>query len=116
MDQYHLWFNLKPGVGDVELCDHVNRYLGHLKEQGKIVGYRLSRRKLALGPSHLGEFHVVIETADLAQLDTAFSEVATRSGEVESLHAAVNQKVTDLTAALYRDFPDAVRLRGGERF
>jgi hypothetical protein len=35
---------------------------------------------------------------------------------VEGLHASVNQHVTDFSAALYRDFPDAVRARGDEKF
>lgn len=116
MDLYNIWFNLKPGVRDVEFCDRLNAYLGHLASIGKIERYRVTRRKLGFGPSALGEFHVVIETRDLAQLESAFSFVATRSGEVESLHAAVNQDVTDFTAALYRDFPDEVRRRGEEKF
>lgn len=116
MDLYNIWFNLKPGIGDVELCDRLHAYLGKLAADGKIASYRISRRKLGFAPPSLGEFHVLVETRDLAQLDSAFSQVATRSGEIESLHAAVNQHVTDFTAALYRDFPDAVRVRGEEKF
>ena len=82
----------------------------------KIRSFRLSRRKLGLGPSILGEFHVTIETDNLAQLDAAFLTVAARSGEIEGLHTAVNQYVTDFMAALYRDFPDPVRVRGKEQF
>jgi hypothetical protein len=59
---------------------------------------------------------VTIETLDLAQLERAFQRVASRTGEVEGLHASVNQHVTDFSAALYRDFPDAVRARGDEKF
>jgi hypothetical protein len=36
--------------------------------------------------------------------------------DMEGLHAAVNQHVTDFVAALYRDFPDTVRVRGQEKF
>ena len=116
MDIYHVWFNLKPGVRDVELCDRVNGYLDHLQNGGRIERFRITRRKLGFGPPSLGEFHVTIETRDLAQLDEAFLHVAHRGGEVEGLHAAVNQHVTDFAAALYRDFPDAVRARGQEKF
>lgn len=116
MDLYNIWFNLKAGVRDVELCDRLDAYLGKLAADGRIARYRISRRKLGFGPPLLGEFHVQIETRDLAQLDSAFSHVASRSGEIESLHAAVNQHVTDFTAALYRDFPDGVRKRGEEKF
>ena len=116
MDLYHIWCNLRPGVSDVDFADRVAGYLGHLREEGRLEGYRLSRRKLGLGPPALGEFHIVIETRDLAQLDDAFRNVSKRAGEIESLHAAVNQAAQDLTFALYRDFPDSHRIRGEEKF
>ena len=28
MDRYHNWCNLRPGTSDVDVCDHVDRYLG----------------------------------------------------------------------------------------
>ena len=58
----------------------------------------------------------MIEVEGLAQLDRAFATVSPRAGPIESIHAAVNQKVCDLRAALYRDFPDAQRVRGEEKF
>ncbi|HEY2839153.1 MAG TPA: DUF6614 family protein [Pirellulales bacterium] len=116
MDIYHVWCNLKPGVSDVAFCDRVAAYLGHLREDGLIETHRVTRRKLGLGPRELGEFHVMIEVKDLAQLDRAFQTVAERSGVVEGLHQAVNSLACDLTFALYRDFPDPVRKRGQEKF
>ena len=116
MDLYHIWCNLRPGVSDLDFADRVSEYLDQLRANGKIEGFRLSRRKLGLGPAHLGEFHVVIETMNLGQLDDAFLDVSRRSGPVESLHAAVNQSAQDLTFALYRDFPDPHRTRGEEEF
>ena len=116
MDLYHTWFDLKPGASDVELAANLERYLGELRADGRIAGFRLTRRKLALGPPDLGEFHVVIEVEDLAQLDRAFVEVSGRANPIESLHAAVNQSVSGFRAALYRDFPDPHRKRGEERF
>ena len=58
----------------------------------------------------------MIEADGLAQLDRAFSLASERSEPIESIHAAVNQKVCDLRSALYRDFPDAHRMRGHEKF
>ena len=116
MDLYHIWCNLRPNVSDTEFVDRVDAYLSHLRSEGKILGHRLSRRKLGLGPGSLGEFHVVIEVEVLDQLDQALQEVSKRSGPVESLHAAVNQLAQDLTFALYRDFPDRGRERGEEQF
>lgn len=116
MDYYHVWCNLKDGVKDTEFADRVHAYLGHLRDSGGITGYRLSRRKLGLGPSHLAEFHIVIEIEGLAQLDRAFEQVASRADPAEGLHHAVNSLVTDTSFALYRDFPDSMRVRGEEKF
>jgi len=111
MDLYHIWCNLKPGVRDLEFADAVGAYLGWLRGEGLIEGHRFTRRKLGFGPRELGEFHIVVETQHLAQLERAFQQAATRSGEVERLHARVYSAVQDVQFALYRDFPDAVRKR-----
>jgi uncharacterized protein DUF6614 len=83
MDLYHTWFDLKSGVKDADFARSMARYMGHLKEKGAIEGWRLSRRKLGFGPRDLGEFHIVIETRDLAQLDAAFHLVASRTEPTE---------------------------------
>jgi hypothetical protein len=116
VDLYHIWCDLKPGVGDMLFAERAGAYLGHLKEQGLIEGWRLSRRKLGLGPAGIGEFHLVIEIRDLAQLDQAFGRVASRRDPVEGLHHGINSLVVNASFALYRDFPDAVRHVGEERF
>jgi hypothetical protein len=116
MNIYHIWCDLKPGVGDLAFTEKVGAYLGHLKEQGLIDGFRVTRRKLGLGAAGLGEFHLMIEVRDLAQLDSAFERVAGRREPVEGFHFGVNSLVTNATFALYRDFPDSVRHAGEERF
>lgn len=111
MDYYHMWFNIKDTrpPADVQFAGAVKAYLDHLKGQGRIESWTLTRRKFGFSPPALHEFHCVVATKDLAQLDLAFSSVATRAGEVERLHIPVYSAVTDFTSALYRDFPDAVR-------
>jgi hypothetical protein len=116
MDHYHAFFDLKPGAKDLEVARAVARYMEHLKTQGLIEGWHLTRRKLGLGPRELGEFHVVMEAKNLAQLDAAFAQVASRGEPVESLHFGVNRYAANLTFALYRDFPDLVRQEGEEKF
>ena len=116
MDIYHGFFSLKEGQSDIELAENLGRYLGFLQDQKKITSWRLMRRKLGLGPKSLGEFHLMIEVENLAQLDEAFSLVATRSGEVEERHFSVNKMIGEITFALYRDFPDSMRQQGEERF
>ena len=116
MDIYHAWCDLKPGVTDIRFCDQVTAYLGHLRQRGLIESWRLTRRKLGLGQPGLGEFHLMIETRDLAQLDAAFTHVAGRAEPVEGFHFGVNSLVENARFALYRDFPDPFRTRGQERF
>lgn len=116
MNIYHGWFNLKPGVGDLDFAGRLAAYMGNLRDHGLIEGWRLTRRKLGLGPPQLGDWHVMIEVKDLHQLDDAFERVASRREPVESLHWGVNSLVENAVFALYRDFPDPVRHRGEEKF
>lgn len=111
MDCYEIWVDLQPGTTDLEFTDAVHGFLGHLKAQGKLESYRIRRRKFGFGPEVLGEFNISIEFRSLAQLDEAFFEAATREPESEALHAEVFRRVRNFRSALYRDFPDAVRVR-----
>jgi len=110
MQYYEMWCNLRESHRDVEFAKAVDAYLGHLQGRGKIAGWRLTRRKFGFAPPGMGEFHITVWTDDLAQLDAAFNVVATRDGEIESLHRPVYSMATDFTSALYRDFPDPVRV------
>lgn len=116
MDIYHVWCDLKPGVKDTDFARALGAFMDHLKERGAIECWRLTRRKLGLGPKDLGEFHMMIETRDLAQLDEAFGLAAERREPTESVHHGVNSLACNLTFALYRDFPDRLRHEGEERF
>lgn len=116
MDVYQISCDLKPGVRDTQFVAALDAWLGHLKSGGKLEGWRLLRRKLGLGMPALGEFQILIETRDLAQLDTAFATASTRDEPAESAHHGVNSLVQNFQAALYRDFPDAHRQQGEERF
>lgn len=109
MDCYQIWCNLKDSRKDIEFCEHTQRYLGALQEQGLIATYRITRRKLGFGPPEIGEFNITIETNDLAQLDQAFKQVAQRTGQTELLHQCVYDAVKDVVFALYRDFPGEER-------
>jgi hypothetical protein len=106
MDVYHIWCDLKDGREDRAFAAAVAAYLDHHRAGGRIESWRLLRRKLGLGPDGMGEFHILIETKDLTQLEKAFRAAAERSGEVEKLHAAVYSRVTNARFGLARDFPD----------
>jgi hypothetical protein len=116
LDIYHVWCDLKPGMSDVAFAEQVAAYLGHLRGAGLIEGWRLTRRKLGLAPPGFGEFHLMIEVKDLAQLDAAFQQVAGRREPTEGFHFGVNSLVQNAVFGLYRDFPDAFRSCGEERF
>jgi len=116
MNIYHIWCSLKDGESDVEFADHVKQYCEHLKNQGSLHGFRITRRKLGLGPPHLPEFHIMLDFETLGQMDQAFSLVASRMDPVEAFHFAVNSRVDNVFFALYRDFPDQERFHGQERF
>ncbi len=116
MDIYHVWCDPRSGTSDLEFADNVAAYMARLQSDGLIEGWRLMRRKLGLAPAGLGEFHIMIEVRDMAQLETAFQSVASRREPVESVHFAVNSLVEKAVFGLYRDFPDPVRQHGEERF
>lgn len=110
MDYYQIWCNLIDSTKDVEFARDVRAYMDFLKGKGLIAGYTLTRRKFGFGPAELGEFNITIATENLAQLERAFQEVATRSGDVEKRHHPVYSAVKDFRSGLYRDFPDPVRV------
>src|SRR3954453_3262131 len=72
MDIYNAWFDLKPGVSDTEFSDRLAAYMDTLKNDGRMQGWRLMRRKLGLSAAPVGEFHVMMEFSGMAQLDQAF--------------------------------------------
>lgn len=114
MDYYQIWCNLIDSHNDLEFCENVRSYLGHLQSQGLISGFTITRRKLGFGPAELGEFNITIKTESLAKLEETFQHVAARGGETERLHRLVYSAITDFRSALYRDFPDPVRLPTGD--
>ncbi len=116
MNFYEIWCDLKPGMSDMAFAARTADWLGRLQDEGAIERFRLTRRKLGLGPPAVGEFHITIEVRDLAQLDRAFLIAASRAEPHELLHHCVNHMVENVKFALYRDFPDDVRQVGAERF
>jgi hypothetical protein len=116
MDIYNAWFDLKPGVSDMEFSDRLVAYMDSLKNDGLMLGWRLTRRKLGLSAAPVGEFHLMMEFTGMAQLDQAFARVGSRREPVEGVHFGVNSLVQNAQFALYRDFPDSVRHRGEEKF
>lgn len=106
MDVYQIWFDLKPDTDERKFAEALALFLDHLEEKRTIETWRMLRCKLGFRPDALREFVILVETRDLAQLDTAFSAAAARSGETEDLHFRANAMVQGVKFALYRDWPD----------
>lgn len=110
MDIYHIWCDLQPGIRDLDFSNAVEAWLGDLAGRGLLEQYRITRCKLGLKHDALPEWHMMLETRNLAQLEDAFQHAASRKDPAESLHRDVYGKVQNVKFALYRDFPDAVRM------
>jgi len=106
MDIYHIWFDLKPSTAEADFADALPRFLDHMAGEGRIEVWRMMRCKLGLRPDDVREFHIMIETRDLAQLDNAFKAAAARTGKTDELHFAANAMVENVKFGLFRDWPD----------
>ena len=106
MDIYHIWFDLKPDADEEDFADAATAFLDHMEAKGALAGWRMTRCKLGLRPDAFPEFHIMVETEDLTQLDRAFKAAAAREGDTDRLHFAANSMVQGVKFALYRDWPD----------
>lgn len=116
MDIYHIWANKEGDISDHEFADNIKQFLDQLKEEGKIESFRITRCKMGFRSiQDLPEWHVMVETKDMSQLETAFHRVARHDlypldeadGQVDKKHKSFNQFVADdIQHALYRDWPD----------
>jgi hypothetical protein len=107
MDIYHVWCDKKGNISDLEWTDNMRGFLDHLVQEGKMVGYRITRCKMGYRSMDIPEWHVMMEFQNMAQLETAFQRVAPLEGELESKHQSFNQFADNLQHAYYRDWPDA---------
>ena len=109
MQIYHIWLDIAPDVTDLEFTSVLNDFLEKLRTDDLIRNFRITRRTLGLGLPELGEFHITVESDDMAQLDRAFTRMTKREGELEDAHVNMNKHARNLRFALYRDFPDKNR-------
>ena len=106
MDIYHIWAELKDGIEDHQFADDLGRYMAHLRDRGLIERWRLARKKLGLAPDWASEFHIMVETTDLTQLDAAFKTLTASGDPVEDLQKKVYNAFAKASYGLYRDWPD----------
>lgn len=106
-DIYHIWCDKKEGISDKDFVDNMRKFLGHLVQESKMNSYRITRCKMGFRSMDIPEWHIMMEFANMAQMDEAFKRVAPLNGELEEKHRGFNQWVEgNIQHALYRDWPD----------
>jgi len=107
MDIYHIWADKEGDISDTEFVNNMRAFLEHLKSEGKMESYRITRCKMGFRSMDIPEWHIMMEFRNMAQMDSAFERVAPLEGELETKHRSFNQFVADnIQHALYRDWPD----------
>jgi len=107
MDIYHIWADKDGDITDLEFVNNMKAFLEHLKSEGKMETYRITRCKMGFRSMDIPEWHIMMEFRNMAQMDSAFERVAPLEGELETKHRSFNQFVADnIQHALYRDWPD----------
>ena len=107
MDIYHIWADKDGDITDLEFVNNMKAFLEHLKSEGKMESYRITRCKMGFRSMDIPEWHIMMEFLNMAQMDSAFERVAPLEGELETKHRSFNQFVADnIQHALYRDWPD----------
>jgi hypothetical protein len=107
MDIYHIWADKEGDISDIDWVNNMRSFLDHLKSEGKMEDYRITRCKMGFRSMDIPEWHIMMEFTDMAQMESAFKRVAPLSGELEAKHRSFNQFVSgNIQHALYRDWPD----------
>ena len=107
MDIYHIWADKEGHITDLEFVNNMKAFLEHLKSEGKMESYRITRCKMGFRSMDIPEWHIMMEFRNMAQMDAAFERVAPLEGELETKHRSFNQFVAgNIQHALYRDWPD----------
>ena len=107
MDYYHIWATKTGDITDLDWVNHIKSFLNDLKNEGKMVDYKVTRCKMGFRSiADMPEWHIVMEFNNMAHLEDAFKQVAPLEGELEKKHKAFNQFVGgDIQHAYYTDWP-----------
>lgn len=108
MTSYHCMIDLKPGANELAFAHAVAAWFGLLQAAGKAQRWHLSRRKLRLAGAAFGDFLLVVEFDDMAQLDRAFAHLASGDDGAAQAYALMHGMIERAEAGLYRPYPDPV--------
>ena len=107
MDIYHIWADKQGDISDLDWVNNMKSFFDHLKAEGKLETYRITRCKMGFRSMDIPEWHIMMEFQNMAQMDLAFQRVAPLEGELETKHRSFNQFVAgNIQHALFRDWPD----------
>ena len=94
MDIYHIWADKSGDISDSEWVANMKTFLDHLKTEGKMESYRVTRCKMGFRSiQDMPEWHIMMEFTSMAQMDEAFKRVAPLEGDLETKHKSFNQFV-----------------------
>ncbi|NBB98469.1 MAG: hypothetical protein GVY34_09930 [Alphaproteobacteria bacterium] len=108
MTSYQCMIDLKPNANELAFARAVAAWFGALQAAGKVAGWHLSRRKLKLAGAGFGDFLLVVEFDDMAQMDRAFAHLEEGDHDAARLYSQMHGMIDRAEAGLYRPFPDPV--------
>ena len=110
-DIYHIWADHKEGVNSYDFANKMRKFLDGLVSMGRMKGYRLTRSKLGFRSMNMPEFHIMMESHNMQQLDDAMTSIIRNEKNIDESHVSFNSLVDKETIQhfLYRDFPDDIQ-------
>ncbi len=110
MNIYHCMIDLKSEARALAFAHALDLWLTLLRDDGRITGWRLMRRKLNLAGDNCADFLLEIEVVDLAQLDAAFRFLGRGDDDAYRRYDQMRQHIARVEFGLYRPFPDPERV------
>lgn len=102
----HGLFDLRDGIGKQEFREAFDAFGAHLRSVGVAEAWRYMERAphagYDAGPPKT-EFYVAVEFADRQQAECCWDYVERDELPIQSIHRAVNSKVTNASFFLMRD-------------
>jgi hypothetical protein len=110
MNIYACLIDLKPAVNPLAFAHAAAAWFDMLKAADRIMGWQLQRRKLHLAGQGFGDFLLLVELRDLAQLDAAFLHLSSGSDADGRAYDLMHAMIDRFEVGLYRPYPDTVQV------
>ena len=102
MLHYHVWFDLKPEIGEQEAIAAIRTFLSTLLCQQKIAGFRLLGNTGVAPGTVLPHYDALIEFNDEPQFGAAFDELR-EIGIHTNPHGTIVEMVTNFSADVFKE-------------